>query len=347
MSGDSSRGNSNSGSSNSDKREPAVTAPHLARSIVARVAPPDRTDEVLGDLEETYRDRARRSGRFVASLISTVEAIDISIALIRERGDRRVTERRRRVKSFRGSPMWLDALRSDVRYALRGLRTHKAFTSAVVTTLALGIGVTAALFPVVDRLLFRMPPMLAEPSLTHRVYMALPTPDGAGQLFIDDVSYSWYRQFGKDTRSFTRIAQYSHATAVVGTGPAMRELPIGVVSASFFSFFDAPPAVGRYFAASDDTPPAGEAVAVLSYSTWQTRYAGSSGVVGSTLRIGSGIYTVIGVAPRGFVGVWPDRPPSVFVTTAAYYAASAAANGSRESWWTSGELNTGAILVQR
>src|SRR5690606_26326493 len=67
---------------------------------------------------------------------------------------------------------WVDILARDLRYAMRGLRAKPGFTAAVILTLALGIGATAAIFSVVDRLLFRPPPMLAEVDLTHRVYVA-------------------------------------------------------------------------------------------------------------------------------------------------------------------------------
>ena len=53
---------------------------------------------------------------------------------------------------------WLEVLGQDVRYALRGFRRNPVFTLAVVLTLMLGIGATAAVFSVVDRILFRALP---------------------------------------------------------------------------------------------------------------------------------------------------------------------------------------------
>jgi predicted permease len=126
---------------------------------------------------------------------------------------------------------------------------------------------------------------------------------------------------------------------------------VGVVSANFFRFFDAPPAAGRYFTATEDTPPFGTPVAVLSHATWQARYGGRVDAVGSTLHIGSVVYTIIGVAPPEFTGLWPSQPPAAFIPIATYAASvvgsgwSTTYSGEPRSAWGS-PVGLG-ILVRR
>lgn len=177
---------------------------------------------------------------------------------------------------------WLDIVARDLRYALRGLRARPGFTVAVILTLALGIGATAAIFSVVDRLLFRPPPMLAEVDLTHRVYIAS-TLRGK-ETFESEIPYPHYVDLTRWTTSFERTAEYESTKLAVGVGDEAREMQVGVVSASFFGFFDAPPALGRYFSAREDSPPDGTPVVVLSYAMWRARYGGRSDVLGSRSR---------------------------------------------------------------
>jgi predicted permease len=241
---------------------------------------------------------------------------------------------------------WVATVARDLRFTLRGLRTRPVFSAAVIATIALGIGANAAIFSAVDRLLFRAPPLLREPALTHRVYLAFPMPDGDGEFFMESESYSRYMQLTDWTSSLARTALASARDLAVGEPADARELPVGVVSASFFGFFDAPPVLGRYFDSSEDAPPNGTPVAVLSYATWQTRYRGSPGVLGATLRIGATVYTIIGVAPRAFAGLWPARPPVAYVPVSAVAAEGNARNYDGEAWWTSRTSSVGEMLAE-
>ena len=240
---------------------------------------------------------------------------------------------------------WVDDLLQDVRYAARGLRSRPGFTLAVTLTLALGIGANAAIFSIVDRLLFRAPPMLAHPALTNRVYVA--QSDRGREGVWPGISYARYLDFTRWTTSFVRTASFSTQTLAVGAGEDATEMPVAVVTASFFGFFDAAPALGRYFTTREDAPPSGTPVVVLSHALWKLRFGGRTDALGATLQIGPTIYTVIGVAPAGFVGLWPTQPPAVYIPISSYAATSGFSGSPGDEWWQTYHWNFAQMIAER
>jgi predicted permease len=204
----------------------------------------------------------------------------------------------------------------DLRYAARSLRRNPGFTVAVVLTLALGIGANAAMFSIVDRLLFRAPAFLANADRVHRVYLIN---DARGVPQVNNyTAYTSYLDLRKWTTSFDRMAAYSTRELPVRIGTDGREMPVAAVSATLFDFFDAKPVLGRFFTAQEDSVPLGSLVAVLGYGFWQAHYGGRTDVIGQTLEIATATYTIIGVAPQRFVGISDGAPPPVFIPITAY-----------------------------
>jgi len=239
---------------------------------------------------------------------------------------------------------WWESFVQDLRYAARGLRAKPGFTIAVVVTLGLGIGANAAMFSVVDRLLFRAPPMLRDAETTHRVYAA--TTYRGKEFAAGSIAYARFKDFERTTTSFSRFAQFTARDIAIGTGDDAREMRVSAVSASFFGFFDAPPAIGRYFTAAEDSTPNGTTVAVLSYAYWQVAFGGRRDALGATLRIGPLVYTVIGVSPAGFAGLWPDQPPVAYVPITSY-AATQGFSLPGQNWWTTYNWTWSNTLAQR
>jgi predicted permease len=240
--------------------------------------------------------------------------------------------------------MRLETIGQDIKYAIRGLRSRPGFTAAVVTTLALGIGANAAMFGIVDRLLFRPPSLMKDPSTAHIVYTYQ---TNRGTERPSQVSrYVRYTDLTKWTTSFASTAGYAQRPLAVGIGESAREMSVGIVSATFFGFFDAPPALGRYFNTSEDQPPAGAPVAVLGYGFWQVNYNGRADVLGSKIQIGPTIYTIIGVAAPRFVGLWADRPPVAFIPITAY-AGGTRPNFSNVAWWNTYSWGWMSMMARR
>ena len=212
--------------------------------------------------------------------------------------------------------MRFDAILQDIRYALRGLRKKPGFTLAVVVTLALGIGANAAMFGIVDRLLFRAPSYMKDPDRVNRVYLVR-TFDGKenyGAWF----QYTRFKDLERWTTSFDVSAAMTDAQTAVGVGENAREMRVGAVSASYWQLFDARPVIGRYFTAAEDTTPMGASVAVLSYPFWQSRYGGRADALGQRIKIAKVDYTIIGVLPPNFTGTSEERVPVAWIPITTY-----------------------------
>ncbi|MFN0180983.1 MAG: ADOP family duplicated permease [Gemmatimonadales bacterium] len=204
----------------------------------------------------------------------------------------------------------------DLRFALRGIRQRPGFAGAVIVTLGLGIGANAAMFGVVDRLMFRAPPFLRDPGTVHRV-MVTTTDDGRDNTENVGV-YTRYLDIKRWATTITEAAGYASRNLAVGTGTDAREMPVSAVSASYFGFFDLKPALGRLFGVAEDTTPVGALVAVLSHTHWRLAYGGRPDVIGTPVQIGKGIYTIIGVAPDGFTGLEMGKAPVAWIPITAY-----------------------------
>ncbi|MEN3271355.1 MAG: hypothetical protein V7636_116, partial [Actinomycetota bacterium] len=212
----------------------------------------------------------------------------------------------------------VDNLCHDLRYTVRGLRRSPVFTATVMITLGLGIGANTAMFSAIDRLMFRPFPYLRDAGRVHRVYLQL---DARGGLLTDiRYPYTRYLDLRRWTSSFDATAAVVDWRLAVGPSENGRELNVEGVSASFFHLFDARPALGRFFDASEDSLPRGADVSVVAYAYWQSELGGRRDIIGRRLQVGPFVTTIVGVAPRNFVGVAEGEPPAVFlpVTTLAY-----------------------------
>ena len=186
---------------------------------------------------------------------------------------------------------WLDSLAHDGRDAWRGMRRSPAFTTVAVMTLALGIGVNAAVFTLTSAVLFKGFPLVARND--RLLYISS---RGYGCC----VSYPDFADWRAQAASFEDMAVV-HGVGVILTdahGFAER-YDATEVSAGTFTLVGQRPIIGRDFTASDEAPGAPR-VAILSYAFWQRRYGHDPAIVGRPLRINGEPATVIGVMPQGF-----------------------------------------------
>jgi len=237
---------------------------------------------------------------------------------------------------------WLDSFFQDLRYAFRGLRRSPGFTATVILTLGLGIGANAAMFGVIDRLMFRPFPYLRDAGTVHRVYLQSTYRGRIGTRFT--FPYTRYRDLVRDTSAFSQHAGVTERSLAVGTGSAARERPVAGVSASFFEFFDIHPVLGRFFGPSEDVTPLGAAVVVLGHGFWKSDFGGRP-VLGEILKIGTVDHTIIGVAPEGFVGIAEADPPAGFIPITSFPLA--AGENKTSDYYTNYNWDWTMVMVRR
>jgi putative ABC transport system permease protein len=234
----------------------------------------------------------------------------------------------------------LEQIAQDLRYALRGARARPFFTAVIVATLAIGVGVNAAMFGVLDRTFLRAPAYMIDPTSVNRVYVEWTGADGKRDAQIN-VSYPQFADFARWSRSIDAIAPFTYLGMAVGEGDETQDLPVGIVGPGFFDFFSARPLIGRFFDARELAPQAAAPVAVLAYGYWQRHYAGKTSVIGSAIAIGKSNFQIIGVAPKAFEGPSEQRTPVVFIPLPAY------ATGNNRHFATDYGWTSYAIMVRR
>ena len=189
----------------------------------------------------------------------------------------------------------LDRLRQDVRYSVRSLPRAPVFAVTAILTLALGIGVTTAMFTVVRGVLLRPLPF-ASPS---ELFVVSQLPDGMENIFGLAMADGEYQDFVRATRAFVSTAAYrTYPATLLGAGDPAR-VPVAAVTPSFFSTLGLRPSLGRVFVNGDDV--AGAAgVAIIAASLWRDRFGGDSTIVGRSVTIEGYPKTIVGVMPDGF-----------------------------------------------
>jgi putative ABC transport system permease protein len=178
----------------------------------------------------------------------------------------------------------------DVRSGLRLLRAKPGFTALAVATLAIGIGANTAIFTAVDALLLRPLPL----DVGDRLVFGYALREGFDPFGTSLLEYNEYRQSPALASSGVAIAR----SATLAGRDEPERVAAAAVSAGYLSTIGVQPLAGRTFADQDDRPGA-PAVALIGYDLWQRRFGGQS-IVGQSMMLDDGAYTVIGVMPRGF-----------------------------------------------
>jgi putative ABC transport system permease protein len=186
----------------------------------------------------------------------------------------------------------LSTLTQDLHFAVRQLRRSPAFAFVAIATLALAIGVSTAIFSVLDATIVRPLPFIHPDSI---VALRTSSPQGYGQ----PASWAEYLDWRRDNTSFTALAGYLPGSANLESDSGVTPIRTVEGTDNFFDVFAVQPYLGRTFRPGEDQPGHNEVV-VLSYELWLQTFGGNKNIIGTSVRVDGTPSTVIGVMPAGF-----------------------------------------------
>ena len=183
----------------------------------------------------------------------------------------------------------------ELRHAYRGLIRRPAYAVGTIVTLALVIGVNAALFAAINATLFRPIPLK---SGERTVNMYLMPPGATDPALRNPLHAIDLVRLRERSRTLTHIAAFTTADRVLGAAPEPAVVNTAAVNAEMLRLSTESPALGRIF--TDDEETRKDPLIVLSYGAWQRRFGGDPSIVGRTVPLDGEPYTIIGVMPRRF-----------------------------------------------
>src|SRR5579872_3988668 len=188
----------------------------------------------------------------------------------------------------------MQTLGHDIRYALRTLAKSPAYAALSVLTLALGIGANTAIFSVVNGVLLK-PLGYPHPEQLEFISSTFPKLN-FDRFWVSPPEWSEFKQWN---HAYQDVGGYRPRSANLGTPDRPRRVNAVLVTPELMNVLGVAPLRGRFFTA-DDSVPAAENVAILSYATWHDDFGGDETVLGRVIEV-DGLQTrIVGIMPRGY-----------------------------------------------
>ena len=203
-----------------------------------------------------------------------------------------------------GAPAWwrLDTMRQDAVFAARLFRRQPGTVGLAIAGLALAVGVTTAVFSVLNAYAIR-PLGVVDPDATVHVWRTWPRGAGTSWPYVD------YLQV-REAAQLSTLEGYIGDAGPLGltsAGVSAPNTPVHLVTGGYFSTFGLRAAMGRGVTLDDDRPGA-PLVAVVNHAFWRSRLGGDPDVVGRTVYFFGEPATIVGVSDRTFTGPVVNAP---------------------------------------
>jgi macrolide transport system ATP-binding/permease protein len=192
----------------------------------------------------------------------------------------------------------VDTLWKDARYASRVLAKSPGFTLVVVLSLALGIGANTAIFSLVNAYFLRPMPV-DDPDGLVAVYLTSPARWGRD---IGNFSYPDLLDYRQADSAFSDLMGSSGLPLTMTDGEKPELIWGEIVTGNYFSGLGVHPALGRGFLPEEDRALDEHPACVLNYNFWRRHFQSDPNIAGKSMRINGHPFTIVGVAPHGFLG---------------------------------------------
>ncbi len=219
----------------------------------------------------------------------------------------------------------IEHLSRTVRYGVRQLRATPGFTAAAILSIALGIGVTTAVFTLLDQLVLRLLPV-SEP---ERLVMIWSTGPNLGDTRgVRASSMPLCREYQHKASAFESVfCRYSSSAAITIDGVS-ESVRAELVSGNYFDALRVGPAAGRVLSASaDDRVDGGHPVVVLNHRYWMDHLGSRPGLIGKTILVNNHPMEIVGIADARFNGIDPAVSPQLWVPVRMKAAITPEENG--------------------
>jgi macrolide transport system ATP-binding/permease protein len=200
----------------------------------------------------------------------------------------------------------------DFGYGVRVLRNAPSFTIVAILTLALGIGANTAVFTIINTFLLNPLPV-TNPSSVVAMNTSHPAKI-AQSADLRPISLLNLKEYREKSNTFSSLAGYSSPmAATLSYANESHRVFAEVVTGNYFGTLGIHPAMGRFFSPEEDTKAFAYPVVVIGYAAWQGRFGAASDILGRTIKLNNVVFTIIGVAPKGFKGVNAVFGPDMWV----------------------------------
>jgi putative ABC transport system permease protein len=205
---------------------------------------------------------------------------------------------------------------TDIRYGLRQLIQHPAFTIIAILTLALGIGANTAIFSVVNAVLLKPLPFPAPDELV--AFGGVDLNETTSPPKLGSLCYPDFFDFREQNQSFQNMAVYRYRSLTLVDEREPRSVVAQKVSGEFFDVLSIRPSLGRAFTRADEQPGGGSGgfKVVLSYGFWKSHFNRAEDAIGRVLMLDGRPHTVIGIMPEGFQFPIQTDPIEMYITLA-------------------------------